>query len=178
MKKIPMQCVRGGAVRVLLALILGLLVVSGYVVAPILFAKAGSAHEAGRLAGEIFHVVNLGIVFMAVAVAAFWLRMQQVAGPTKLVAGRLNWGVLIVLAALAGINEYGVAPILAELKLAAGPIDQLAEGDPLKARFGMWHGVSAVIHLISTLLALVLLLAGAHRGSRYDCEREEGEQEG
>jgi len=168
MKQIPMQCVRAGAVRVLLALILGLLVVSGYVAPPILFAKAASTHEAGRLAGEIFHVVNLGIIFMAVAVAAFWLRMRQVS--------RLNWGVLIVLAALAGINEFGVAPILAELKLAAGPIDQLADGDPLKARFGMWHGVSAVIHLISTLLALFLLLAGAHRGGRCDAQRQLGEQ--
>lgn len=149
------ECMRGGAVRILLALILGLLLVSGYVVAPILFAKAGSTHEAGRLAGEIFHVVNLGVIILCVAVAAFWLRMQGIS--------RRSWGVLILLAALAAINEYGVSPIIADLKLAAGPIDQLAEGDPMKARFGMWHGVSAVIHLISTILSVVLLLAGAHR---------------
>lgn len=164
------ECIRGGAVRILLALILGLLAVSGYVVAPILFAKAGSAHEAGRLAGEIFHVVNLGVIILSVAVAAFWLRMKPVS--------RLNWGLLLLLVALAGINEYGVSPILAELKLAAGPIDQLAEGDPVKAKFGMWHGVSAVIHLLCTVLATLLLLAGAHRhrcGSGGDaCSNGEG----
>jgi len=156
------ECIRGAAVRILLALILGLLVVSGYVVAPILFAKAGSSHEAGRLAGEIFHVVNNGIIFLTVAVAAFWLRMKSVS--------RLNWGLLIVLASLAAINEYGVSPIIAELKLAAGPIDQLAEGDPLRAKFGMWHGVSAMIHLLATIIAVGLLLSGAHRGSGCKAE--------
>ncbi len=155
MTKIPMACVRGSAVRLLLALMFGLLVVSGYVVAPILFAKAGSSHEAGRLAGEIFHVVNHGVILIAVAVVAFWFRMKPVS--------RLNWGLLLVLASLATINEYGVSPIIAELKLAAGPIDALAENDPMRKAFGMWHGVSAVIHLLATVVAALLLLMGAHK---------------
>ncbi|HKI60644.1 MAG TPA: DUF4149 domain-containing protein [Mariprofundaceae bacterium] len=161
-----MACVQGSAVRILLALILGLLVVSGYVVAPILFAKAGSSHEAGRLAGEIFHVVNNGVVIIAVAVAAFWLRMKSIS--------RRSWGMLLVVASLAAINEYGVSPIIAELKLAAGPIDQLAADDPLKAQFGMWHGVSAVIHLLSSIMAVILLLTGVHgradNGSKESCK--------
>jgi len=165
-QKIPMACVRGGAVRILLALMLGLLVVSGYVVAPILFAKAGSSHEAGRLAGEIFHVVNNGVVIIAVAVAAFWMRMESIS--------RRQWGVLLVVAALAAINEYGVSPIIMELKLAAGPIDQLAADSPLKAQFGMWHGVSAVIHLLSSIVAAFLLLMGVHKragnGSKESCK--------
>jgi len=160
------ECIRGGAVRILLALILGLLVVSGYVVAPILFAKAGSAHEAGRLAGEIFHVVNNGVIILAIAVAAFWMRMEGIS--------RKAWGLLVVLAALAAINEYGVSPIIAELKLAAGPIDQLAEGDPLRAKFGMWHGVSAAIHLLSSVIAAALLLSGVHRGKRCAPAEQEG----
>ena len=164
MKKfIPMACVHGAAVRLLLALMLGLLVVTGYVVAPILFAKAGSPHEAGRLAGEIFHVANMGVIFMAVAVAAFWFRMKSIS--------RMNWGLLLVVASLAAINEYGVSPIITELKHAAGPIDQLAADDPLKARFGMWHGVSAVIHLLASLAAAVLLLMGAHK--RGNCHSKE-----
>ena len=166
MKRIPMACVRGSAVRLLLALMFGLLVVSGYVVAPILFAKAGSSHEAGRLAGEIFHVVNNGVVFMAVAVAAFWMRMKSVS--------KLNWGLLLILGSLVAINEYGVSPIMTELKLAAGPIDALADTDPLRKTFGMWHGVSAVIHLLSSIAAMLLLLMGAHKlsvsESRESCK--------
>ena len=161
--RIPMVCVQGAAVRLLLALIFGLLVVSGYVVAPILFAKIGSSHEAGRLAGEIFHVVNLGVIFMAVAVAAFWFRMKSVS--------KMKWGLLLVLGALAGLNEYGVSPIIHELKLAIGPIDHLAENDPHRAEFGMWHGISAVIHLLASIFAAALLLMGAHK--RGDCHSKE-----
>ena len=149
------ECVRGGAVRLLLAMMLGLIVVSGYVVAPLLFAKAGSSHEAGRLAGEIFHVVNNGVIIMAVAVGAFWLRMKS--------TSMLNWSLLLVLASLVGINEYGVSPIIAELKLAAGPIDQLAEGDPMRAKFGMWHGVSAVLHLLAAIASAMLVMLGGHK---------------
>ncbi len=157
------ECIRGGAVRILLALMFGLLVVSGYIVAPILFAKVGSSHEAGRLAGEIFHVVNLGVIFIAVAVAAFWMRMKSIS--------KFDWGLLLVAGTLAGINEYGVSPMIHELKLAAGPIDQLADDDPVKTRFGMWHGVSAVIHLLTSLTATALLLSGVHR--RVDCLSKE-----
>jgi len=152
---LKIECVRGGAVRLLLAMMLGLIVVSGYVVAPLLFAKAGSSHEAGRLAGEIFHVVNNGVIIMAVAVGAFWLRMKS--------TSMLNWSLLLVLASLVGINEYGVSPIIAELKLAAGPIDQLAEGDPMRAKFGMWHGVSAVLHLLAAIASAMLVMLGGHK---------------
>ena len=141
--------------RLLLAMMLGLIVVSGYVVAPLLFAKAGSSHEAGRLAGEIFHVVNNGVIIMAVAVGAFWLRMKS--------TSMLNWSLLLVLASLVGMNEYGVSPIIAELKLAAGPIDQLAEGDPMRAKFGMWHGVSAVLHLLAAIASAMLVMLGGHK---------------
>jgi len=151
------ECLRGVAVRLVLALMLGLLVVAGYVVAPILFAKAGSSHEAGRLAGEIFHVVNNSVIIMAVAVGAFWLRMKSIP--------MLSWSLLLILASLAGINEYGVSPIIAELKLAAGPIDQLAEGDPLRAKFGMWHGVSAGLHMLAAIASAILVMLDGKRNS-------------
>lgn len=161
--KIPMACIHGSAVRLLLAIMFGLLVVSGYVVAPVLFAKAGSSHEAGRLAGEIFHVVNIGVMVMAVAVAAFWFRMKSMS--------RLNWGLLLVLGSLVAINEYGVSLMITEIKHAAGPIDALADDDPLRQSFGMWHGISASIHLLASLVAACLLLTGVHK--RGDCHSKE-----
>jgi len=155
------ECIRGGAVRLLLALMLGLLVVSGYVVAPILFAKAGSAHEAGRLAGAIFHTVNIALLFMAAAVGSFWIRMRSIS--------RLNWGALIVLLLLVAVNEFAVSPILAELKAAAGPIDKLAADDPQRAAFGMWHGVSAVIHLLASAAAALLVMLGGLGSKHGSC---------
>lgn len=149
------ECVRGAAIRLCLALILGLLVVSGYVVTPILFAKAGSSTEAGRLAGEIFHVVNLGVLMMAVAVGSFWMRAKGVA--------RSNWVLLVSLLILVAVSEYAVSPLLADLKAAAGPIDALSPDDPKRVEFGMWHGVSATIHLLATILAAGLVMLGGHK---------------
>ncbi len=149
------ECVRGGAVRLCLALMLGLLVVSGYVVAPVLFAKAGSSTEAGRLAGEIFHVVNLGVLLMAIAVGSFWLRIKKIA--------RSNWIFLVLVLMFIAMNEYAVSPFLADLKETAGSIDSLTVDDPRRAEFSLWHGVSAIFHLLATLCAAFLVMLGGHK---------------
>ncbi|MES0370981.1 MAG: DUF4149 domain-containing protein [Mariprofundaceae bacterium] len=151
------ECVRGVAIRLCLALILGLLAVSGYVVVPILFAKVGSSAEAGRLAGEIFHVMNLGVLLMAVAVGSFWMRTKNIA--------RSNWILLVLLLILITVNEYAVSPLLADLKAAAGPIDALSSDDPKRVEFGMWHGISATVHLLATIAAAGLVMLGGHKRS-------------
>ena len=66
-----LECIRIGATRICLALMLGLLLVMGYVVTPVLFASAGSVEIAGLLAGKLFHVANSGLLLLAVAVALF-----------------------------------------------------------------------------------------------------------
>lgn len=156
---ISVDCIRIGAVRLCLGLILGLLVVPGYVVAPVLFAKASSASLAGSLAGDVFHMANTSILFLAAAVLVFWYRMQK----TGAVIGLLRWLSLCVVVLMVVGNEFGVSPIIADLKAAAGPIDELANDDPQRALFGLWHGVSAVFHLIASLAAALLLAVGAIR---------------
>jgi len=156
---VSVACIRIGSVRLCLALILGLQAVSGYVVAPVLFARAGSTALAGALAGDIFHLANIGLLFLAAAVTVFWLRMQR----SGMVIGRLRWSLLAVLALLIAANEYGVSPVIADLKAQMGPIDQLADDDPQRKLFGVWHGVSALIHLFATLSAALLVACGATR---------------
>ncbi|MDX8403543.1 MAG: DUF4149 domain-containing protein [Mariprofundaceae bacterium] len=149
------ECIRGASIRLCLALILGLLAVSGYVVTPILFAKMDTASEAGHLAGEIFHLMNLGVILMTVAVGSFWLRAKGIA--------RSNWALLGLMLILIAINEYAVSPILADIKAAAGPIDALPVDDPKRSEFAMWHGVSATIHLVATIAAAFLVMLGGHK---------------
>jgi hypothetical protein len=149
------ECVRSGAVRLCLALILGLLVVSGYVVAPVLFAQAGSTAEAGRLAGEVFHLVNLGALLIAIAVGSFWIRVKETA--------RFSWVLLISLLILVGVNEYGISPVIVALKETAGPIDALATDDPKRIEFGIWHRMSAIFHLLATVVAASLVMVGDHK---------------
>jgi len=144
------------AIRLGLGLIFGLLIVSGYVVVPILFAQADSSTEAGRLAGHIFAAVNQGVLLLAVALAAFWFKLRQVSPPSH-----VDWMLLVLLAALVGANGWLVAPEIESIKHAAGAIDQLAKDDPLRMKFGMWHGVSSILHLLASLAAAVLLMKGA-----------------
>jgi len=145
-------CIRMGAIRLCLAMMLGLLVVSGYVVTPILFAKADSSMQAGMLAGHIFHIVNIGVLFLAVAVASFWMRSHA--------AGRLNWILLLLIILLISSNEFGISPLIQDIKDSVGAIDALAKDDPQRMQFGMYHGISAVCHLLASLMAALLVALG------------------
>jgi len=156
---VSVDCVRIGSVRLCLALMLGLLVVSGYVVVPVLFAKAGSHALAGALAGSIFHVANMGIVLLAAAVMVFWLRMSK----SGMVIGRLRWSLLLLILLLAVVNEYGITPVIVDLKAQMGPIDLVPDDDPLRKLFGIWHGVSALIHMFAAIAAALLVALGATR---------------
>jgi len=149
-------CIRMGSLRLCLALMFGLLVVSGYVVAPVLFAEAGSRMLAGHLAGSVFHLANRGFLFLAAAVIVFWLRM----GRDGALAGRLRWALLLVAAALIAGNAFAVAPVIADLKAQMGVIDELAADDPQRHAFGLWHGVSAIVHLLATLATALLVALG------------------
>jgi len=151
-------CMRIGAIRLCLAMILGLLLVSGYVVTPVLFAKAESAMQAGMLAGHIFHLVNIGVLFLAAAVASFWLRSHA--------AGRLNWTLLLLIMGLLCINEFAMAPFMQALKDSVGAIDALAKDDPQRVQFGIYHGISAICHLLATLMAALLVAMGGQACQR------------
>ncbi len=141
---------------------LGLVVVPGYVVAPVLFAKAGNISLAGSLAGSIFHLANMGFLFLAVAVSVFWLRMQK----SGISAGKLRWSLLLLLILFIAGNEYGVSPVIADLKIQIGSMDQLASDNPLRKLFGIWHGISALIHLFAALGSVALVGLGASQRCR------------
>ncbi len=158
------DCIRMGSARLCLALVLGLLVVSGYVVVPVLFAKAGSHALAGSLAGSVFHVANMGIILLAAAVTVFWLRMAK----SGMVVGRLRWSLLLLMAVLVVINEYGVTPVIVDLKTQMGPIDLVADDDPQRKMFGIWHGVSALVHMCAAISAALLVALGAARQSQAE----------
>jgi hypothetical protein len=151
------ECLRIGAVRICLALMLGLLLVSGYIVTPVLFAKAGSTEMAGMLAGQLFHVANSGLLLLAASVAFFWFRTTQ-AG-TRI--GKLQWSLLLAVALMVAVNEFVLASILADLKQQMGVIDRVPGNDPQRELFGVWHGAASLLHLLSTLCAALLVALGA-----------------
>ncbi len=156
-----LACLRAGAVRLSLALILALLIVPGYVVAPVLFVNLNSQAQAGHLAGIIFHIANRGILILLFAIALFWW---------KRCAGRQRWIMLGVIACLVGANEFLLAPVMESLKSAMGSIDALPPGDPQRAAFGMWHGISAVLDLFATLVSVMLVALGWSGAGKNSCK--------
>ncbi|RMG91075.1 MAG: DUF4149 domain-containing protein [Zetaproteobacteria bacterium] len=143
-------CIQVGAARLALALVFGLLVVSGYVVAPQLFAHAGNRHLAGDLAGHVFHLANIGALMLLASVAGFWWRMG-------LKSRRSAWLVLLLLFMCLAINEFAVAPVIAGLKAQRALVAPATGEAALPHSFAMWHGLSSVIHLLATLLAAWLV---------------------
>jgi len=152
------NCLRVGALRLCLAMILGLLVVPGYVVTSVLFAKAESSAVAGMLAGHLFHVANMGLLLLAAAVAVFW---QRLAAQGKTI-GRLRWLLLAAIALLVALNEFVMAAKIETLTAQVGAVADLAVDDPMRQTFRIWHGAASLLHLLASLCAVVLAALGAY----------------
>jgi len=153
-------CLAAAGCRLALALMLGLLVVTGFVVAPQLFAHAPSRMEAGMLAGAIFHIANQALLLLAVA--AFWFRLRAAGWHI----GRLRWLALLLVVSLVAFNLWGLAPMMEALKQAMPHgYDALAADDPLRRRFALLHGVSSSIHLLASLAAALLVALGVGQAS-------------
>ncbi len=152
---------RIAASRLCLAMILALLVVPGYVVVPVLFARADSDAQAGMLAGHIFHLSNIAILLFAAALAFFWRRIAT--APTR--STRWRWLLLIAVVGMVAINEFALAPVMADLKQQMGPIDEVSREDPQRKLFGMWHGISALLHMLAAAAAVVLVGLGVKSSS-------------
>jgi hypothetical protein len=153
---VKIECIRIGAVRICLALMLGLLLVPGYVVTPVLFDKAGSSEMAGMLAGQLFHIANSGLLLLAFAVAFFWFRMVS----AGISIGKLRWLLLLAVALMVAVSEFALAGILADLKEQIGAVSLLPEDGPQRQLFKMWHGAASLLHLLTTLCAGLLVALG------------------
>ncbi|MDX8386928.1 MAG: DUF4149 domain-containing protein [Ghiorsea sp.] len=142
--------VHHAGLKLCLALILGLLIVPAYVVVPLLFAELESV-QAGLIAGKTFHISNLVILILTFAAAVFSYRIK---------VAKSTWYLLITVAILVVINAFGVTHMMSMIKAEAGDISALSPDEPLRWAFAFWHGMGSIIHLISSLLAVVLVMKG------------------
>jgi len=110
------------------------------IVAPQLFATLPERRLAGSMAARLFHIEAwLGVVVAILLIALFAAR--RVFATSKTIA----WLILLTAA----------APLSSELIL--GPMMGAAREANDMARFGMLHGVSAVLFLVACLSALALV---------------------
>jgi len=117
------------------------------IVAPQLFSTLPERKLAGQMAARLFHIETwLGVTIAIVLIAIFAARKAFATSKTIL------WLILLTAA----------APLASELIL--GPMMSAAREANDMARFGMLHGVSAVLFLIACVSGLALVWNINRRG--------------
>lgn len=136
----------------------GALLAIGYLAAPTLFAQLADRTLAGSLAGEMFRWV----AWLGIGCAVYLLLFLMVRRGLGVFKSLVFWLVLLMLAmTIAGY--FGIAPILAELKVDALPRQVMESA--LRDRFSTWHGISSGLYLVESLLGMLLVVIQA-RGKR------------
>ena len=131
------------AERILLTLWVGALWVTGFMVAPLLFAELDDRALAGSVAGSLFTVTSyLGLLCGALLLVINGLSVRAV-----------NWRavVIVIMLLIVVIGQFVITPMVADLRV---------QGLTDSARFGQLHGIASVLFLITSVLGLVLVAAG------------------
>ena len=133
-----------------LAIWIGCMIGVGYIAAPVLFATLDDRQLAGMLAGKMFHVVTIiGLISGGLLLA---LRYRDVS--VELFKIWRGWLLLLMLVCVAG-SMFVLQPMIVEVK-ALG----LIEGSDAAKKFGMLHGVSSLVYMVTVVCGCVLLFMG------------------
>jgi len=128
----------------------------GYIAAPVLFSSLGDRQLAGVVAGKLFALIGwVGLGGGAYVLVVLVARCRGLA-----LRCTVFWLVL-VMALLAAASQFGIQPLLAQLKADALPRGVMES--VLRDRFAAWHGISSIVYLVQSLLGL-WLAAWAGRG--------------
>ncbi len=134
-----------------LALWVGGLWAIGYVVAPVLFSALGDRQLAGQVAGQLFALIGwIGLACAAYLLTFLCLRWR------RQVMGMTVFWLLVAMALIAAIIQFGVQPIMLQLKAEVWPNEVM--GSAQRDRFIIWHGVSSTLYLIQSLLGAWLVV--------------------
>ena len=128
----------------------------GYIVAPTLFATLADRHLAAMLAGKLFILIGwIGLGCAAYLLIFMLLRIGRAA------LRRWSFWLLLLMLGLTAASQFGIHPILAQLKADALPREVMES--VMRDRFVTWHGIASILYLLQSLLGL-LVVVGAGRG--------------
>jgi len=130
----------------------------GYIVAPVLFSSMGDRQLAGMVAGKLFALIG----WVGLGSAAYLLIFLIARWPGQAFRRAVFWLVLLM-ALLAAASQFGIQPLLAQLKADALP--RAVMESVVRNRFAAWHGISSIVYLMQSLLGLWLVV-WASRGLR------------
>ena len=123
----------------------------GYVAAPVLFSSLGDRQLAGLVAGKLFALIGwIGLG------AAAWLLVFLVVRWGGAVFKRAVFWLVVLMALMVAVSQFGIQPLMAQLKADALPREVMES--VLRDRFATWHGVSSILYLVQSLLGLWLVV--------------------
>ena len=140
--------------RLALTAWVGGLLVTGFVVTPLLFRVLEDRALAGNIAGQLFSLVSvigmvcaLTLLFIAVTRSTgHWYRAWRV------------W-VLLTMLLIVVVGEYGLAPAIREIIQLAGTT--LVKDSSYYPQFARLHGISSMLFLVNSLLGIIMVASGA-----------------
>jgi hypothetical protein len=131
----------------------------GYLTAPVLFASLGDRQLAGVVAGKLFSLIGwIGLGGAAYLMVFLFSRWGAQAFK------RAVFWLVIVMALLTAASQFGIQPLMAQLKADALPREVMES--VLRDRFAAWHGVSSILYLVQSVLGLWLVVWSS-RGLRF-----------
>lgn len=123
----------------------------GYLAAPVLFAQLGDRQLAGQVAGQLFALVAAIGLGAAIYLVVFLVARSGARGFRQ-----AGFWLVLLMAAMAAVQLFGIQPLMAQLKLEALPREVMES--VLRDRFATWHGISSVLYLVQSGLGLWLVV--------------------
>lgn len=151
--------------RLLLVVWLGAIWSVGFLVAPTLFAMLDDRSIAGNIAGRLFIIVShIGLV-CGVLLLVLAFKQSGVA----VVRHWRAWVVGLMLL-LTILGQYVVAPMMQDIRQAR--LQNAFVSPELYQKFQTLHGISSSLFVLTSLLGLVIVVAGVlPASSREDSDR-------
>jgi len=123
----------------------------GYVAVPVLFQTLPDKMLAGMLAGKMFTLIAcIGIA------CACYLLVYQLGISGKAALRQPAFLAVIAMLILTIISQFGIQPVMADLKAQALPADVMHS--EFADRFRMLHGIASIAYLVQSLLGAMLVL--------------------
>lgn len=146
-----MRGLADGCYRLAITLWVGGLWAIGYLAAPLLFASLGDRQLAGVVAGKLFALIaGIGLGCAAYLASFLLFRWRG-----RFIRRAVLWLVLLM-AAMAAAQLFGIQPLMAQLKADALPREVMSS--VLRDRFAAWHGIASILYLVQSLLGLWLVV--------------------
>lgn len=140
----------GALTPVLITLWVGALWMTG-ITASVLFQNIVDRQLAGMIAGKLFTIVSyIGIG------SGLWLLIQRLAADGFSAFKQSLFWIVLVMWILVLIGEFGIQPLLEQLKASALPNDVMQS--VFASRFKTWHGIASIAYLVECLLGLWLVI--------------------